>query len=185
MAAKGFRSLTTFAASKGFNRMTLYHYLQGKGPFSETYYKLCEILETDPLQLLVPMVSENKVPLVGEISPLVSTLVKRLPDLAVGLFGSRVTGRAKEYSDWDLGVTRGSQGISGREYLSLKDVLEDVSEDLPRSVDLMNLDQAPLWFFRDIDYEPLFLGGNEKSWNFFLGVLRGSHRQREDRVVTS
>lgn len=172
---QGYKSLTEFAQKASFNRMTLSHYLKGKGPLSDPYYELCNFLGEDPLKLLVPALSETFAHQ-QEILPLVKAVTQDHLLLAVGLFGSRACGKAKTYSDWDLGVTQGDQALSTKDYLSLKNEIQDLADDLPRCVDVINLDQAPGWFLKNITYQPVFLGGNEKSWQYFLGVLDGIQR---------
>jgi len=180
---QGYKNLTEFVNKTSFNRMTLSHYLKGAGPLSATYYELCDFLEEDPLKLLVPALSESPSHS-QEILPLVKKITQDDPSLAVSLFGSRASGKAKKYSDWDLGITQGHHALSTKNYLSLKNKIDDLAEDLPRFIDLINLDQAPLWFFKKITYEPIFLGGNEKNWQYFLGVLDGIRRQGQIKTLS-
>jgi predicted nucleotidyltransferase len=150
--------------------------MQGKGPISEPFYQLCEVLKIDPLDLLVRMPHQTCLPHQEELGPLIRELTEFNRKMAIGLFGSRARGDAKKYSDWDLGVTGGTTPITSHDYLQLKDRLDDLAEDLPRFVDLINLDRAPPWFLREIDYEPLFLGGDQARWQYFLGVLHGTQK---------
>ena len=55
--------------------------------------------------------------------------------------------------------------------------VEDIVDDLPRSVDVVNLDNAPLWFLEGIDYDPIYLGGKQGAFEFFLGVLNGIKKE--------
>jgi len=172
----GFRHATALTAAHKINRATLNNYLKGRGPFPESYYKICDALKADPLELLSPVASRQDLPHLEELGPLLQAVTRRDPNLAVGLLGSRASGKAKKYSDWDLGLTRGSDSLSTKDYLRLKQIVSDLAENLPRSVDLVNLDGAPAWFLKDLDYEPIFLAGNEISWAHFLGVLHGSQK---------
>jgi len=172
----GFDNLSHFAERFQLNRATIHHYMVGRGPLSAPYYQLCKALNCDPLSLLVPLTTQEKIDQLDEIRPLIKNLIGLHPKLAVGLLGSRASGHAKKYSDWDLGITGGMAPIDGSEFLRLKSWVDDWAEDLPRFVDLINLDQAPQWFLQEIHYSPIFLGGDQSTWYYFLGRLHGTKK---------
>ncbi len=174
---KGFHAISELAKVTGFNRATLNSYLKGRGPLSEPYYELCSLLDKDPLQLLTPYRVDLKIEFTDEIIPIVQDIANKYPDVAVMLLGSRAKGKEKKYSDWDLGVTKGSKGLTTKEYFAVKSFVEDIVDDLPRSVDVVNLDNAPLWFLEGIDYDPIYLGGKQGAFEFFLGVLNGIKKE--------
>lgn len=174
---KGYRNVADFVAQTGFNRMTIHHYQEGNGPFSETYYRLCNTLNIDPLELLTPVLSQNQNLHLDEILPLIKKMAAKYPPVAFGLFGSRAKGKAKKFSDWDIGITGGSEALNTWQYIKIKNDILDLAEDLPRSVDVIFLDAAPLWFWEEMDYTPIFLAGDEKSWQYFLGVLHGIQKK--------
>lgn len=58
-----------------------------------------------------------------------------LPECEVRVFGSRVSGRARRYSDLDL-VLVGEQALDGRKLETLKDAFS--ASDLPIVVDLVD-----------------------------------------------
>lgn len=153
--------------------MTLHHYQEGNGPLSEAYYRLCDSLNIDPLELLTSVSSQNQNLALEEILPLIKKMAAKYPQVAFGLFGSRAKGTAKKFSDWDIGITGGSCVLNSQQYVKIKNEIMDLAEDLPRSVDVISLDAAPLWFWEEMDYSPIFLAGDEKSWQYFLGVLYG------------
>lgn len=170
---KGYKSISQWAEKHPLNRATLNHYFKGQGPILESYYELCDNLNADPLSLLSPLEAQSDIPDKEEIVPLLKTITTMFPQTAVGLFGSRAKGSFKKFSDWDFGLTGGEKNISPKEFLKIKNLIEDLSEDLPRSVDVIHLDEAPLWFLEELDYKPIFLAGDKQNWNFFLGVLSG------------
>jgi len=176
IARNGYANVAQFAIRNRINRATLNNYLKGKGPLSESFYDLCQALKADPLTLLVPASSLPQVQYLDEIMPLVKAVTAHDEQVAIGLLGSRVKGTMRRYSDWDLGITHGAGRLTGEIFLGLKRIVDDLADDLPRNVDLMNLDQAPGWFLKGIDYDPIFLAGNETSWNYFLGVLHGARK---------
>ncbi|MFH1356789.1 MAG: nucleotidyltransferase domain-containing protein [bacterium] len=175
---KGYKNLFDFSKSIEFNRVTLNNYLKGKGPLAEPYYDLCRQLEVDPLSLLFPISLDNDFEYQEEILPVVKEVCNKYPDIAVVLLGSRAKGNSKKYSDWDLGITKGGEELTTREYFRIKDFIEDLVDDLPRMVDVVNLDKAPIWFLQEMDYTPKYLGGLKNAYDFFLGVLNGIKKKR-------
>lgn len=167
--------MTEFAKAHGFNRATINNYLKGQGPFSETYYIICDTLQIDPLSILSPF-SAKKTNDVEEIMPIVKKLCLVDNEIAVGLLGSRAKGNYRKYSDWDLCITKGGHALTGEEFLKLKRTVDEEVDKLPREVDFVNLDVAPAWFLLGIDYEPIFLAGNSNSWSYFMGVLYGTKK---------
>lgn len=174
---RGYRNVADFIAQTGFNRMTIHHYQEGNGPFSEAYYRLCDSLNVDPLELLAPIFSQTQNLQIEEILPLIKKMAAKYQQVAFGLFGSRAKGMAKKFSDWDIGITGGSAALNTGQYSKIKNEIMDLAEDLPRSVDVIFLDAAPLWFWEEMDYTPVFLAGDEKSWQYFLGVLHGIQKK--------
>lgn len=180
----GFMTVAEFCLKFKINRTTLNRYYQGIGPIMDSFYEICEALHQDPLQLL-SRVSESSLTVDwNEIRLIVQTVVERFPDLAVGLIGSRARGDAKQYSDWDLAITGGIHSVSPERFFAIKELVAEMADNLPRSVDVVCLDDAPEWFIEEMNYEPLFLLGDEKNWNFFLGMKHGIQKRQETRRIT-
>lgn len=173
---RGFASLAEFARTHRLNRATLHHYIKGQGgPFPESYYAICNALKADPLSLLVP-VTEVQLANISEMMPIIKNICLADEKVAVGLLGSRARDKARKYSDWDIGITRGSNPLGGVEFLRLKRHADEAIDRLAREVDILNLDAAPDWFLRGIDYTPVYLAGDTNAWAFFLGVLHGAKK---------
>lgn len=176
---RGFRNLAHFSQKTGIHRNTLQNLLSGKNVFAHSFQEVTEQLEVDPLELIVPQTKFGmKIPYVEELAPIVSKLIKMEKKLAVILIGSRAQKKAKKYSDWDLGVVRHPKPLSGREYLRLKGMVEEWSEDLVRTIDLVNLDQAPRWFLENLKEKIVFLDGNEEAFIYLKGVLDGIGKEK-------
>jgi len=154
--------------------------LSGKDIFSKKFYEIANALNEDPIDLIVS--ERSDIADVDEIR-LIINAISDYKDIALVLLGSRAKGKAKKYSDWDIGVTRGSDALTGREFLKIKRLVGDLAEDLPRKVDLINLDSAPEWFLDSLDYEPLFLGGDEKTYYYFKGVIDGVKQTKNKKVA--
>jgi predicted nucleotidyltransferase len=174
MKALGYPNVSRFAARIGVHRNTILGYFRGKPVFASAFMKIARALSRDSLELIVPA---GDMPALGEhfdeIRPIIAALFRRNPGIAVVLLGSRAKGRAKAFSDWDLGVTRPGAPIKGEEFLALRRVAADLAEDLVRNVDVVNLDAAPDWFWEGLDYEPVFLDGDRESYSFLKGMLHG------------
>lgn len=175
----GYKNHLDFCQKNGIHRNTLNYYLSGQDVFSKKIYEIAKALNVNAKDLIVP--AEIEIKDVEEIKGIVNEL-SSVPGLAIMLLGSRAKGSAKKYSDWDLGITRGDKPLTAREYLRLRGIVGELAENLPRKVDVVNLDSAPLWFLESIDYDPLFLGGNKNSYNFFKGVLNGIRKGEIKKV---
>jgi predicted nucleotidyltransferase len=176
---KGYKNHTDFCKKSGLHKNTLQYYLSGRDVFSSRLYDIATALDVDPKNLIARagLNIEN----VQEIEPIIKTLSAY--GLAVVLLGSRAKGKSKKYSDWDIGITGGRDGLGGRKFIRLRSTVQDLAEDLPRKVDLVNLDSAPVWFLTSIDYDLVFLGGNKLAYNYFKGVLDGIKKYKTNKVA--
>ncbi len=183
MRERGFTNVSRFAGQIGVHRNTMLGYFRGKPVFASAFLKIAKALGCDPLDLIVPANDHpTDIGPLDEIRPIIAALLKQSPSIAVVLLGSRAKGRAKQYADWDLGITRPTAPIDGREFLSLRGTAADLAEDLVRHVDVVNLDAAPGWFWEGIDYEPVFLDGDREGYTFLKGILQGININRQPRV---
>src|SRR5262245_24703519 len=118
LAELGYANLSQFASKAGIHRNTLANLLSGRSVFSAAFQSLSETLHMDPFELAVPQSNFSaKIKHVDEIRPLVARLKREAPHAAIVLIGSRATGKAKPYSDWDLGVFGYPVPLSGLDYL--------------------------------------------------------------------
>jgi predicted nucleotidyltransferase len=102
------------------------------------------------------------------INPLVLSIHKLYPDISIFLFGSRARGKARKYSDFDLGVYS-NNGISLEDYLEMIEVKEQYEEESPYKIDCINLNNADRDFLVSIESELRMLVGFESD----LIILRG------------
>jgi predicted nucleotidyltransferase len=180
MKERGFANVSRFAGQIGVHRNTLLGYFRGKPVFASAFLKIAQALGCNPLELIVPA-NDHPVDLgpLDEIRLIIAALLKQSPHIAIVLLGSRAKGRAKQYADWDLGITRPAAPIGSREFLSLRGIAADLAEDLIRHVDVINLDAAPGWFWEGINYEPVFLDGDREGYSFLKGILHGIKKNRQ------
>ncbi|MBI4237105.1 MAG: helix-turn-helix domain-containing protein [Deltaproteobacteria bacterium] len=171
---RGFRGVAEFAKRAGLHRNTLHHLLAGKNVLAASFQNIADHLQVDPQALMIPIAGGSADRSLDPIRPLVARLLQRDSRLAVVLFGSRTTKRVRQYADWDLGVIRFPEPITGLEFLRLRRLAEEWSETAVPQVDLVNLHQAPATFLCNIADQVRFLDGDQASWTYFQGVLYGS-----------
>ncbi len=178
---KGFGSIGSFLKEAGLHRNTLRRYSDNKNSiFTPAIEKIANFLKIDPLTISASGKNKNNsssekekiLEILGELS--------KENKLAFCLFGSRARGSARQYSDWDIAVTNGEENLKSETYLNLKELLNQATDDLPVKVDLVNIDEAPEWFLSEINYAPVFLCGNRESYNFFIGVLHGIRKSKQN-----
>ncbi len=178
----GYSSLADFASKAGIHRNTVQNLLKGQSIFSRAFEAVSKALRMDPLDLVSPQSDfPSKTTVIDEIRSIVAALVRKDRELAVVLIGSRAaqnTKKAKRYSDWDLGIVRYPRPLSGLEYLRLKNQVEEMSENLVRSVDLVNLNQAPAWFLEGLSGGVVFLDGNQEALTYLKGLTDGIQKEK-------
>src|SRR3989338_4929904 len=160
---RGYRGVADFAVQNRIHRNTLQKLLTGRPVFSMTFQLLVDILKVDPLALMTPVSEIKGIPHGEELRPVIGPLIRQDKKIAVVLIGSRASGKAKYYSDWDLGIVRYPEPITGIEYLQFKNKVEEMTDNLVRSVDLVNLNQAPAWFLEGLS-SIIFLDGNRETY---------------------
>ena len=181
---KGIKSTLELSRLSGIHRNTLSPYLSGeKSIYSNAIVELSKFLETDPEQLRVEASIEADDFIIKLVEELHRNFSSNYPELSVLLFGSRAKGKARKFSDYDLGVTAGSKTISSRDFLAMKELILNQSDNFAWKVDLANLDQAPTWFLSDLGSEPTKrLVGSIESYNFFKGRAYECSKAREARA---
>ena len=157
---EGYDSIQELAASLGLHRNTIHHFLKGEQVLPKSIEKIIETLHLQPVEILTEQPSPLDTPLKG-IAPIVDTLHAEFPHITFILFGSRARGKAKKYSDWDIGVFS-QEGIPHQTYLNLRKQSHDLTEKQPYLVDLVNLNQA----------DELFLKNASRNWQFLTGKLQ-------------
>lgn len=174
----GYQSLQQFAKRHHLHRNTLSGLLGGKSVFLPSFRKVVEQLKIDPMELLIPASSLSpSIPFIDEIKPVVGRLLKERKEIVVLLLGSRTKKKAKKYSDWDIGIFSHHSPVGGLEYLRLKRLVEEATENIVRQVDLVNLNQAPVWFLENLKI--LFLDGDKESYTYLQGLIDGIAKERE------
>lgn len=169
----GYRSVDDFARSHGIHRNTLYAYLNGaKSILSNAAMKIAESIGVDdPLELAV------EIPMGGSTERKLHAACKNVceerPNVVCMLIGSRARGNSKPMSDYDVAFSGGMNELGADGYLNMRSELEDLIEDLPLSVDIVNLDGVSTSFLLEMNYIPCYICGNREAFAYFLGKLNG------------
>lgn len=159
---RGFRSIGDLADFLGIHRNSIHHYLSGNGVFPENFEKIINALGLKPEDILIekekPFTSD-----LGGVAPIIDELQIRFPEVTFVLFGSRAKKRAQKYSDWDIGIYSKKE-IDHEKFRKISRMTEDLFEDLPYFVDIINLNEAGEYFLREISRNWKFLAGKLNGW---------------------
>lgn len=163
----GARNLSEICSLAGINKNSITPYVKGeRSPFASVVLRLSEALEVSPLDIIVSS-DEDEV-----ISYIKKQIKEALDDSeVVFLFGSRARGDHKKFSDIDLGITGGKSQTDFSRFVTLKSNIDDKFDNYHLTINLVNLDMAPLDFLLQIEADLLYLCGNEKSAAYFQGSL--------------
>lgn len=158
----GFRSIGELAGSLGIHRNTIHHYLSGQGIFSESLEKIFRALKIKPHDIMIDKEDKTLHPL-EKIAPVIDQLQQEFPDATFILFGSRSRGSAHKYSDWDIGVFSKS-GLPHKIYRQIVRRKDELIEDLPYFVEIVNFNHADSYFLREASKDWRFLTGKVSDW---------------------
>lgn len=180
LESRGLNSFTELANISGIHRNTLYPYLRGeKSIYSPTILQISNFLKIDPIEFCDSS-DKSIIPEIKSIAEnLISQFSNQYPSLAIVLFGSRAKGNAKKYSDFDLGVTNGRKDITYKDFLSMKEHISNLADDLIYKVDLVNLDSAPEWFLSNLllidkageEKGIILISGSPDTYHFLNGRI--------------
>ncbi len=158
LAREGFSSLGALCSELKIHRNSLSRYLSGAPVFPKVLELVFRRLKLAPAEALV-VVQDKRGDEITLIRKVVGEIVKAVPERAVILFGSRVKGTARKYSDYDLGIL-GDKPLSLDQLSRVKEIAEEASEDLPFFIDVIDLNRADKKFMDSLRNNSTFLGGN-------------------------
>lgn len=159
---KGYTSASELAQNLGIHRNTIQRYLSGKNVLPENLEKVLRALSLKFSEALIEK-KESASPQMETLAAVVDKLHREFPEATFILFGSRAEGRARQYSDWDIGVYS-RDGIAHALYRKIALRKDDLEEGLPYFIDIVNLNRADLAFLRDISKDWVFLTGSQQDW---------------------
>lgn len=192
MQARNIKSISALSAIAGIHRNSLTPYLNGqRSAFAPTILSIARALGVSPSELLV----DSNISDPYGVLPLVAALLRRCdsgeqgdsrePNLSFFLFGSRAEGREKRFSDYDIGVTGGLRPLGTKSFLEMKEIFSELCDNLPVKVDLLNFDQAPVWFLAQFDSPCLFICGSKESFDILRGRIDGIKEALKKQTVAA
>lgn len=160
VAARRMGSVAGLARTAGISRQSLYNMFHDTSVFNTSFIKLLQVLGLSYQELTEERSAGDQ--LLADAPASVRRVALRLIDFcrdhaaALLLFGSRVRGKTGPQVDWDFAVWfRGT--VRDRALRTCKQGLRDAA--FPYRVDIVNLNQAPVWFRDSVDRSHLVLYG--------------------------
>jgi len=155
-------NLSQLARKAGLSRQSLYGLLGGQSIYKGPFQKLLDYFRVPEDSLTEDVSVKDR--LIKVAPPKVRKLILKLQEFcrrwkgSLLIFGSRPSGRAAARSDWDFGLYFPKEREKIRkEFRKLRPVL--LAEVFPNRVEIINLSQAPSWFWESIQTEALTLYG--------------------------
>ena len=159
----GYRSIKDLAAQLGIHRNAIYYYLNGRNVLPDVIARVLDAVSLPPGEAFERIETLPGEQLPASVAKLVDNLQTAFPRTTFILFGSRASGRARRYSDFDIGAYRQDK-IETDEYLDMIALKNDLEEQCPYFIDLVNLTAADLPFLAGIRDSLVFLGGKQTDF---------------------
>jgi len=175
MRRRGVFSYTELANIAGLHRNSLLPYLSGsRSGYTTTLLAISKALDVLPETLLQRHAAIDPFQVFPIIEKLLAEFKSQHAEMVFFLFGSRSSGKAERYSDYDVGCSAGINKIPTRLFLEMKQSLSILADDLPVKVDLVNFDNAPIWFFEQLKLPLIYLCGERNSLSYLLGRINAT-----------
>lgn len=162
MRARGYRSFSALARALDVHRNTIQHYLNGASVFPDTLGRLFKLLQIDPGSIIVSQDTDSDDALLT-VAPIFDRLHLEFPDLTFVLFGSRTRRTSHQHANWDLGIFR-AHALTHEEYRRVYLRCEDLFDENPYLVDVINLHNADTSFLQSIAKDWQFIAGSWIDW---------------------
>lgn len=164
----GINSLSELCRKANIHKNSITPYVKRKrSPFTQVVLDISRLLNI-PVSELISSGTESAL---EEVRRTTTNIIRE--GHAVFLFGSRSRGTHKKYSDVDLGITGGKRKIEFEEFSKIKSEFDDRLDNFSLSINLVDLDLAPLDFLTNIEPDLKFFCGDISTANYFLGYLNG------------
>jgi len=156
----GFGGVKPLLEYLGLHRNAFDRFARGARVLPESVERVLAVLDL-PIQEAIVAEDETD-ECAGAIMPLVEKIHKKHPTVSIFLFGSRARGRARRYSDFDLGVYS-RDGVPLAEFLQILEEKETFEEAAPQRIDCVNLSNATTDFLQEIGPDLRLLAGFERD----------------------
>lgn len=156
----GFGGVKPFLGHLGLHRNALDRFSRGAGVLPESIERVLSALSLPIHEAVVPQ--PGTLGFAEEIMPLVEQIHRGHPTTSIFLFGSRAKGRARKFSDYDLGVYA-KDGVPLTDFLHILEETEAFEEKASQRIDCVNLSSATPEFLREIAPDLTLLAGYERD----------------------
>ncbi len=163
LKGKGYRSAQQLARRLGVHRNTLTYYLSGAAVLPRPVEDLLALLELPLNEALVEVGERDELSGADAVLRIVDQLHGRFPSVSWVLFGSRARGTHARYADLDLGVYA-KAGLAHDDYRRMRIAASELAEELPVTIDLVNLNRADRAFLARVVREGRLVAGRLNDW---------------------
>jgi len=165
MKGRGIKSIRQLAQKLGVHRNSISIYLRGKGVLQPVVQAALDELGLDNQKAFATKPAESDGSSIQKmLAPLIDLLVTQFPQYSFILFGSRAGGRARRYSDIDIGVQGSAGPLQLSDWSKIRDIVDGAAEDLPYLIDVVDLGRADQGFLQSVKKRAIFLGGSLSGW---------------------
>lgn len=182
---RGFRSISHLSRVSGVHRNTIAEYLtQRSSPFQSTFLKVSELLRVDPNELMQNAPSKEERGIRDILSPICNEFISQNTSLCVMILESRLDEK-KGKTILKLGLSNGDVPLGQAEFSIYKVKLDDYLRRKKLVAEAWNLDRSSSQFLMTINDDFEFFAGNEESYRYIAGFIRGLKRATKEALPQS
>ena len=168
----GYASVSQFATRLGLHRNTVIGYLSGQSCLPRALEKILSALDLKASEVIIQKQTAKQIAGL-KIEKLLSSLISLEPHCAFFLFGSRARGKAKDYSDYDVGLYK-KEELPFKAYSKLLSLVDEWNQNNFSEVQLVNFCNADKEFLENTIDDMHFLGGDFSEW---VNIFRKAERK--------
>jgi transcriptional regulator with XRE-family HTH domain len=182
---RGFRSISHLSRVSGVHRNTIAEYLaQRSSPFQSTFLRVSELLRVDPYELMQNAPSKEGRGIRDILSPICNEFISQNTSLCVIILESRFDEK-KGKTILKLGLSNGDVPLGQAEFSIYKVKLDDYLRRKKLVAEAWNLDRSSSQFLVTINDDFEFFAGNEESYRYIAGFVRGLKRATKEALPQS
>lgn len=181
---RGFKSISHLAKASGVHRNTIAEYLSTRtSPFQTTFLKISSVLKTNAFELLSDSALHTDKKILSLLSPHIQEYTSQNPALCVVLLASEED--EDGVMNIKLGFTSGKAQLGNPEFTITKIKLTEATKRRKVLVECFNLDTSSAEFLTSISDGYRHLAGNDESFVYLTGFIRGVKNSQRSHRKTS
>lgn len=182
---RGFRSISHLSRVSGVHRNTIAEYLtQRSSPFQTTFLKVSELLRVDPGDLMQNAPTKEEKGIRDILSPICNEFISQNTSLCVVILESQLD-ENKGKMKLKLGFSNGDVPLGQAEFGIYRVKLDDYLRRKKIVVESWNLDRSSSQFLMTVNDNFEFFSGNEESFRYIAGFIRGLKRATKEALPQS